>query len=149
MHNVLPRFIRLAFLPFPAAIAACFSVLTAADYYFRPDRSHIERAPLEGFATVFIVVLAGLLQLTWGAPSILALDRRGAGLRGYLGVGIASSSVFALLFAAILHAPKLGETLGWMFSYVLLFFGVPLSLSYLFALWLRRFTQQKPPNQAM
>ena len=143
MQNTLIKFARFALVPFPAAIAACFSALTAVDYYFRPDRSHIERPPLEGCATVLLVIFAGFLQLTWGILSILALDRRGAGLRGYLAAGVASSSVLSLVFAVFLHAPRLGETLGWMYSYVLLFFGVPLSLCYLVALWLRRFTQQK------
>ena len=131
--------LRVILLPFPVAVFLAMAALEIADHLLRPDRSNITSGdPGETIGGYLLIGLTVFLQLAAGMPSLLMLDSKGSGLRGYLTVATAIALSLSLLFAEMLHAPQVGETLGWMFFRVLLFLGVPLVLSYLLALYLRR-----------
>jgi hypothetical protein len=111
-----------------------FATLVAADHFMRPNRGGIESGgPAEAVGTVAVVFLTMLLQGLWGVPSLLALDRLRSGFSRYAAAGVASSVTLSFAFAALLRAPQFGETLLWMFTRALLFFGLPLLLSYILA----------------
>ena len=130
----LRRVLRLTLLPFPTAVALSFATLAAADHLMRRDRSGIESGgPAEAVGTIAVVFLTMLLQAFWGIPSLLVLDRSRSGFRRYAAAGVGSSLALSFTFAALLRAPQFGETLLWMFTRALLFFGLPLLFSYILA----------------
>ncbi len=138
------QIVRLMLLPFPAAVILSFYSLVVADHVLRPDRSGLEHGgPGEFAGGIAVLFLTVILQALWGAPSLLALDSWRTGLRGYLAAGVASSVGLSLAVATLIRAPQFGETLAWMFSRVLLFFGIPLLLSYVAALFLRTHATRK------
>lgn len=138
MKLTLPGWIRFVVFPFPFAVALFLSLLVIADHLFRPDRSRIEAGgPEEAPGTVAIVLLVLLFQVVWGIPSLLWLKAERAGFRGHAIVGALSSLLLCVGSALMLQAPQFGETFSWMLLHALLFFGIPLFLSYLLAHSLR------------
>jgi hypothetical protein len=140
----LRRVLRLTLLPFPTAVALSFATLVAVDHILRPDRRGIEAGgPAEFVGTIVVLFLTMLLQALWGVPSLLVLDRWRSGFSSYAAAGVASSVTLSFAFAALLRAPQFGETLLWMFAHALLFFGLPLLLSYILAGIIRPYATRK------
>ena len=130
----LPRPMRLLLFPFPWAVALGSALLVIVDHVIRPDRSRIEDGGLAGTpGTCVIAVIALLLQLVWGVPTLLWLENVRCRVGGYAVVGIVSGVGLSLGLALILQAPQFGETFWRIIPFVLLFIGAPLVLSYLFA----------------
>jgi hypothetical protein len=133
------RATRLALLPFPAAYFLGTSVLVIADHVMQPDRNRVESGDAGEFiGGILLLLVVAKFQVFLGVPSLLILDAKACGLRGYTITALVIAIVGSFAFSMMLRSPELGETLGWMFPRVFAVLGVPVVLSYLLAFGLRR-----------
>lgn len=108
----------------------------------RPDRNRVESGDAgECIGGILLLLVVAKFQIFLGAPSLLILDAKACGLRGYSITAFVTAIVVSFAFSMMLRSTELGETLGWMFPRVFAILGVPLVLSYLLAFGLRRNVQ--------
>ncbi len=139
LKTIMVQPVRLLLLPFPAAILLGSTALVITDHIMRPDRAGIDDSIDAGSFVGFIVIsiLVGSLQLFLGAPSLLVLDAKKRGKRGYLVTGALMAVALSFVLSKVLVVPKFGETMGWMYPRVFAFLGIPVILGYWLAFRLR------------
>ncbi len=137
------RATRLLLLPIPAAYFLGSFALEIADHFLRPNRNRIASGePGEIIGGILLLLVVAKFQIFLGIPSLLILDAKACRLRGYTVTAFVVAVVISLAFSMMLRSDELGETLGWLFPRVFAMLGVPIVLSYLLALSLRRKADQ-------
>jgi hypothetical protein len=139
--------LRLAALPFPSSFALGAIALNVLFHGRRIGDTNAE--PGEEIGRVLLILFAGALQVVLGLPSLLALDVRRSGVRGYFLVGVFSGLALSFLLAFALHAPQFGETAASLSLYVFLFLGIPIICSYLLAFFIRRCYERRWPSTTL
>ncbi len=145
--------LRLTAFPFPITVGVLLIVSNflygRIDGYGDPySDASISDAGVEVGQMIMAAFLV-MIQLFWGGPSVLVLEKTRIGIGGYTVVGLFTAITLSLLLALVLSSSRQGEAFHASFGWTLLIFGIPLTYSYMLAFWVCRWCEKRWPNQSV